>query len=85
MHPEVEKFITGHGGSDDPDVIAKVSLYYGDAWIRITLQMAIEKYPATRSRRWTPRTDRGRRPPPDGRRRGGTRGAQHEDRLSLHL
>jgi hypothetical protein len=44
MHPEVEKFITGHGGSDDPDVIAKVSLEYGDAWVA-TLKKAIEKYP----------------------------------------
>jgi hypothetical protein len=44
MHPEVEKFITGHGGSDDPDVIAKVSLEYGDAWV-LPLKKAIEKYP----------------------------------------
>jgi hypothetical protein len=44
MHPEVEKFITGHGGSDDSDVIAKVSLEYGDAWVA-TLKKAIEKYP----------------------------------------
>jgi hypothetical protein len=44
MHPEVEKFITGHGGSDDPDVIAKVSLDYSDAWVR-TLKKTIEKYP----------------------------------------
>ena len=34
MHPEVEKFITGHGGSDDPDEIEKVSLNYGDAWVK---------------------------------------------------
>jgi integrase len=44
MHPEVEKFITGHGGSDDPDVIAKVSMEYGDAWVK-TLKKAIEMYP----------------------------------------
>lgn len=44
MHPEVEKFITGHGGSDDSDVIAKVSMEYGDAWVA-TLKKTIEKYP----------------------------------------
>jgi hypothetical protein len=44
MHPEVEKFITGHGGSDDPDVIAKVSMEYGDAWVK-TLKKAVEMYP----------------------------------------
>ena len=44
MHPEVEKFISGHGGSDDPDVIAKVSMDYGDAWVK-TLKKAIEMYP----------------------------------------
>jgi site-specific recombinase XerD len=44
MHPEVEKFITGHGGSDDPDVIAKVSMEYGDAWVK-TLKKTIEMYP----------------------------------------
>jgi hypothetical protein len=44
MHPEVEKFITGHGGSDDPDVIAKVSMDYGDAWVK-TLKNTIEMYP----------------------------------------
>ena len=44
MHPEVEKFITGHGGSDDPDDISKVSMGYGDAWVK-TLQKTIEMYP----------------------------------------
>lgn len=44
MHPEVEKFITGHGGSDDPNVIAKVSMDYGDAWVK-TLKKTIEMYP----------------------------------------
>jgi integrase len=44
MHPEVEKFITGHGGSDDRDVIAKVSMDYGDAWVK-TLKKTIELYP----------------------------------------
>lgn len=44
MHPEVEKFITGHGGSDDPDVIAKVSMEYGDAWVK-TLKKTVEMYP----------------------------------------
>ena len=44
MHTEVEKFITGHGGSDDPDSIAKVSMQYGDAWVK-TLANAIEMYP----------------------------------------
>jgi integrase len=44
MHVEVEKFITGHGGSDDPDVIAKVSMEYGDPWVK-TLKKAIEMYP----------------------------------------
>jgi len=44
MHPEVEKFITGHGGSDDPDEIAKVSMDYGDAWVK-TLKNTIELYP----------------------------------------
>jgi integrase len=44
MHPEVEKFITGHGGSDDPDVIAKVSMEYGDVWVK-TLKKAVEMYP----------------------------------------
>jgi hypothetical protein len=34
MHPEVEKFITGHGGSDDPDEISKVSMGYGDPWVK---------------------------------------------------
>ena len=47
MHPEVEKFITGHGGSDDPDEIAKVSQNYGDAWVK-TLQQTIEMYPRYR-------------------------------------
>lgn len=44
MHPEVEAFITGHGGSDDPDEIKKVSLNYGDAWVK-TLKKTIEMYP----------------------------------------
>jgi integrase len=44
MHPEVEKFITGHGGSDDPDEIEKVSLNYGDAWVK-SLRRTIEMYP----------------------------------------
>ena len=44
MHPEIEMFITGHGGSDDPDAIAKVSMGYGDAWVR-TLKNTIEMYP----------------------------------------
>jgi hypothetical protein len=44
MHPEVEAFITGHGGSDDPDQIKKVSLNYGDAWVK-TLKRMIEMYP----------------------------------------
>jgi integrase len=44
MHPEVEAFITGHGGSDDPDEIQKVSLNYGDAWVK-TLKKTIEMYP----------------------------------------
>jgi site-specific recombinase XerD len=44
MHPEVEKFITGHGGSDDPDKISKVSMGYGDPWVK-TLQKVIEMYP----------------------------------------
>jgi hypothetical protein len=44
MHPEVEAFITGHGGSDDPDEIKKVSLRYGDAWVK-TLKRMIEMYP----------------------------------------
>lgn len=44
MHPEVEAFITGHGGSDDPNEIKKISLKYGDRWVR-TLRKAIELYP----------------------------------------
>ncbi|MFQ3451810.1 hypothetical protein PMN64_00580 [Bradyrhizobium sp. UFLA01-814] len=44
MHPEVEAFITGHGGSDDPVEIEKVSLNYGDAWVK-TLKNTIEMYP----------------------------------------
>lgn len=44
MHPEVEAFITGHGGSDDPKEIKKISLKYGDPWVR-TLRKAIELYP----------------------------------------
>ncbi|PSO22731.1 DUF6538 domain-containing protein [Bradyrhizobium sp. MOS002] len=44
MHPEVEAFITGHGGSDDPDEIKKVSLNYGDPWVK-TLKKTIELYP----------------------------------------
>jgi hypothetical protein len=30
MHPEVENFITGHGGPDDAGKIEEVSLRYGD-------------------------------------------------------
>ncbi|ABD04901.1 hypothetical protein RPB_0190 [Rhodopseudomonas palustris HaA2] len=44
MHPEVENFITGHGGSDDPGVIQRVSMRYGDAWVK-TLKKTIELYP----------------------------------------
>jgi integrase len=44
MHPEVEAFITGHGGSDDPNEIKKISLRYGDAWVK-TLKKTIELYP----------------------------------------
>ncbi|MET4091015.1 DUF6538 domain-containing protein [Bradyrhizobium sp. S3.5.5] len=44
MHPEVEAFITGHGGSDDPEKIKKVSLNYGDPWVK-TLRKTIELYP----------------------------------------
>ncbi|MGO4510172.1 DUF6538 domain-containing protein [Bradyrhizobium sp. 2TAF36] len=44
MHSEVEAFITGHGGSDDPNEIKKISLKYGDRWVR-TLRKAIELYP----------------------------------------
>lgn len=44
MHPEVEKFITGHGGSDDPGEVAKVSMKYGDPWVT-TLKNTIEMYP----------------------------------------
>lgn len=44
MHPEVEAFITGHGGSDDPDEISKVSMGYGDPWVK-TLRKTIEMYP----------------------------------------
>ena len=44
MHPEVEAFITGHGGSDDPERIQKVSLGYGDPWVK-TLKKTIEMYP----------------------------------------
>jgi len=44
MHAEVERFITGHGGSDDPMIIDKVSMRYGDAWVA-TLKVAIEMYP----------------------------------------
>jgi integrase len=44
MHPEVEKFITGHGGSDDPGEISKVSMKYGDPWVQ-TLKNTIEMYP----------------------------------------
>jgi hypothetical protein len=47
MHPEVEKFITGHGGSDDAGEIEKVSLRYGDKWVK-TLAKAIELYPRYR-------------------------------------
>lgn len=44
MHPEVERFITGHGGSDDQAKIQKVSMTYGDPWVK-TLAKAIEMYP----------------------------------------
>jgi hypothetical protein len=44
MHPEVEKFITGHGGSDDAGKVEKVSLRYGDKWVK-TLAKNIELYP----------------------------------------
>ncbi|WP_398466518.1 DUF6538 domain-containing protein [Tardiphaga sp.] len=44
MHPEVEAFITGHGGSDDQKAIDKVSLNYGDPWVK-TLKKAIELHP----------------------------------------
>ncbi len=47
MHPEVEKFIIGHGGSDDPGEIEKVSLRYGDPWVK-TLAKAIDLYPRYR-------------------------------------
>lgn len=47
MHPEVEKFITGHGGSDDAGEIEKVSLRYGDKWVK-TLARNIEMYPRYR-------------------------------------
>jgi hypothetical protein len=47
MHPEVEKFITGHGGSDDAGEIEKVSLRYGDKWVK-TLAKNIEMYPRYR-------------------------------------
>jgi hypothetical protein len=47
MHPEIEKFITGHGGSDDARQIEKVSLRYGDKWVK-TLARNIEMYPRYR-------------------------------------
>lgn len=44
MHSEVERFITGHNGSDDPIEIERVSMKYGDAWVK-TLKKTIELYP----------------------------------------
>lgn len=44
MHSEVEAFITGHGGSDDQKDIDKVSMAYGDPWMK-TLQKTVELYP----------------------------------------
>lgn len=44
MHPDVESFITGHGGSDSEDERQKISIKYGDKWVK-TLSQAIEMYP----------------------------------------
>jgi integrase len=44
MHPDVESFITGHGASDNQDERQKISVKYGDKWVK-TLSQAIEKYP----------------------------------------
>lgn len=44
MHPEVEAFLIGHGGSDDDEKVRKIALKYGDPWVR-TLSKNIEKYP----------------------------------------
>lgn len=47
MHPEVEAFLIGHGGSDDDEKVRKVAMKYGDPWVR-TLSKNIEKYPRYR-------------------------------------